>query len=224
MDRKIVQTSDYVTLVGAGPANTGNLDFALTFAPRIVAVDGGTEMLRNCGMRPDAVIGDMDSTPAAALAGMPPGRVHRIVDQHSTDFDKALAAVSAPLIVGVGFLGGRADHQMAALNSLARHDAGPVILLGEDDVVFRVPDYVAIDVDPGTRISLHPLTAARVDGTGLRWPLNDVALAADGLISQSNEATAARVELRCMGALLAFLPRQALGAAVAALTRSRQTT
>ncbi len=224
MGNGIVQTSENVTLVGASPTNTGILDFALTFAPRLIAVDGGTEMARKYGKAPELLLGDMDSVQPATLAEIDPERVLHVLDQDTTDFDKALRLVAAPIILGVGFLGGRVDHQMAALNSLARHRAAPVILLGEEDAIFRVPDHLALDLDPGTRISLHPLMQARVDTKGLRWPVTDAVMSADGFFSQSNEAATRDVVLGAVGDVLAFLPRQALAAVVAAFTRSRQTT
>ena len=219
----IVQTDQAVTFVGAGPVNTELLEIALTFAPFLVAVDGGAEMVRNYGKLPNAVIGDMDSASADALQGIAAQNIHRIADQNTTDFQKALGAVSTPLAVGVGFLGGRADHQMAASNALARHGQ-PVLLLGDHDAVFRVPEHIALELEPGTRISLFPVAQARVDSRGLRWPIIDAAMSATGLISQSNEARDGRVELWAMGGLLAFLPLHAAGAAITALTRSRQMT
>lgn len=224
MGTGIVQTSEFVTLAGAGPVNAEILEDALRLAPFLIGVDGGAQLSRNYGKEPNYVVGDLDSVEPAFLQSFPKDRVIETPDQNYSDIEKALAVVAAPLIVGVGFLGGRADHQMGALYAVAGHRDVPVVLLNEHDVVFRLPGRIRLDVDPGTRISLYPVTEARVDCAGLRWPLKDVAMSATGLISQSNEAAAPQVDLHAMGRVLAFLPRQALAAVVAALTRSRQTT
>jgi thiamine pyrophosphokinase len=47
--------------------------------------------------------------------------VHHLPEQDTTDFEKCLYSVAAPLLLGVGFLGGRADHHLAAMNVLVRY-------------------------------------------------------------------------------------------------------
>lgn len=220
----IVQTQEKVTLIGAGPVNNEILDDALTHAPMLVAVDGGAEMAQNCGKAPKIILGDLDSASNALLARFPRDAVHHIAEQDTTDFQKALAYVDAPLLLGVGFLGGRADHQMAVLNTLGRNPDRPVVLVSEHDVVFALHGDIRLDLEPGTRVSLYPLAQARVDSKGLRWPLNDVAMATNGLVSQSNEVAEGPLQLWSMGGLLVFLPRQALSVVLEAVTRSRQTT
>ena len=50
-----------VTLVGAAPLDADLLRFALNFAPKALAADGGVNHLRALGVDPLAVVGDMDS-------------------------------------------------------------------------------------------------------------------------------------------------------------------
>lgn len=219
----IVQTSDFVTLVGAGPVNAGILEDALKAAPYLIGVDGGAQLARNYGKEPEYVLGDFDSLDADFLKTFPRERLISFDEQETTDFDKALRSVRSPLILGVGFLGARIDHQLAVLNSLARSGA-PCILLGAEDLVFRVRDHTELALDPGMRLSLYPMTETRIRANGLRWPLGDGLLSPGGLISQSNEVSEPKVKLSADGNVLAILPRQALAAASAALTLSRQTT
>ena len=74
------------------------------------------------GTRFRAVIGDMDSLrdpERLRAAGVP---MHpRSPSRTSTDLEKCLYSVEAPLFIGLGFLGGRIDHHLAAMNALVRH-------------------------------------------------------------------------------------------------------
>ena len=59
----------------------------------------------------------MDSISDGRRAGLQ-GVLHRIAEQETTDFDKVLRSVAAPLAIAVGFSGGRLDHELAVLNCL----------------------------------------------------------------------------------------------------------
>lgn len=215
----IVQTSEMVTLVGAGKVNKGILTDSLAIAPFLVAADGGAEMVLNCGKTPKKVIGDFDSIPPHILERIPAADLHKIPEQETTDFDKCLYSINAPLILGVGFLGGRVDHQMASLSSLLRYRDKPCILIGKHDVIFHLPDRVQLDLPIGLRFSLFPLLPVSGRSDGLVWPIDGLTLAPGGRIGTSNEVKAKRVVLEMEGpGLLAILPRQSLGAAVQALS------
>lgn len=218
MDSRIVQTTQNVTLVGAGPVNTGIIEEAFTLAPTLIAVDGGTEIVQKCGKIPDAVLGDLDSVSSATLDTLPTDRVYRLPDQNETDFQKALKAISAPLIVGLGFLGGRLDHQMAVLGHLA-NQTRPLVLVGQDDLVFRVPQTLRLNLPDGMRLSVHPVPSATVTMSGVRWPLQSTAMQFDGFNSQSNEVAGGVTELSAEGRALCFLPTDALRSVVDAFAQ-----
>lgn len=185
----LFRTSGPVTLVGAGPVDPAQLAVALSLAPDAVAADGGGDVTLPAGRSFGAVIGDLDSISDAEgmrARGVP---VHAIADQDSTDLEKCLMAVAAPLVLGLGFLGGRIDHHLAAMNALVRHGARPVILLGGEDLCFICPPILDLALPAGTRVSLFPMRA--VHGTiceGLRWSIEGLALAPDGRIGTSNVA------------------------------------
>lgn len=211
----IVQTSKNVTLVGAGQAGKGILRVALDHAPYLVAADGGAELVLNYGKTPKKVIGDFDSISKAVLARIPVSRQYRIAEQDSTDFEKCLRAIRAPLILGVGFLGRRLDHQLAALSALVRNAASPCVLLGKKDVVFHLHGAMALDLEPGSRLSLFPLRAVRGTSLGLEWPINGLEFAPDGRIGTSNRVLQGPVRLAFDGpGMLVILPRAALGPVV----------
>ena len=81
---------------------------------------GGRARALAAGIVPQAVIGDLDSISEAGRAAIPPGRLHRVAEQETTDFEKALRHIAAPFVLGVGFAGTRIDHLLAALTTLVR--------------------------------------------------------------------------------------------------------
>ena len=69
---------------------------------------------------------------SAARVAVPPERLHPIPEQDSTDFDKCLRHIAAPLVLGVGFLGGRVDHELAAFSTLVTRCDRPALRLETD--------------------------------------------------------------------------------------------
>jgi thiamine pyrophosphokinase len=225
MSDPFVQTLEIVTLVGAGPVNMGDLKEVLTRAPFCVGVDGGTEIVRNYGKVPNFVIGDMDSADALSIEGLDPATVLQVDEQESTDFDKALRNIKAPLVLGLGFVGGRIDHQLAVFSTLVRYPQKRCILIGPEDIVFHLPEHLEIELPEGSRFSIFPLRPGRAVSSGLEWPLDGLFLEAGGMLGTSNMVTKGSVRIRAMQpGLLAILPRQALAAASDAFLRSRQIT
>lgn len=207
-----------MTVLGAGEVTAAVLSQALSIAPLLVAADGGATAALGHGRMPEAVIGDLDSLDPAARAAVPPERIHRSPDQDSTDFDKCLAAIRAPLVLAAGFTGARLDHELAAFSTLVAQAARPVILLGPQDAVFVAPERLDLAVGRGTRLSLFPMGEVTGESEGLRWPIAGLAFAPGGRIGTSNVAVADRVRLSFSHRrMLVFLPRDRLPAAVSAL-------
>lgn len=210
MAESIVSSHFPVTLVGAGILEKEDLTTSLKLAPTLVAADGGAAAVFQAGLEPVAVIGDLDSLSADDKARIPSDRLHKISEQNSTDFEKALRSIQAPVILAAGFLGGRWDHSLAAMSALVAYSVKPCILLGSQEIVFHVSGAMTLPVQAGDRVSLFPL--ARVQGTseGLKWPIDGLTLSPGGRIGTSNEATGpVTVETSAPG-LLAILPRQRL--------------
>ena len=169
-----------VTLVGSGPVPRRGWPQALEIAPEALAADGGGDVALPGGARFRAVIGDMDSLRDPGrlrAAGVP---LHAIAEQDSTDLEKCLCSVEAPLFVGLGFLGGRVDHQLAAMNALTRypgHAGGAARRRATS--AFLCPPALELALPAGTRVSLFPM--ARLRGRvsqGLRWPVDGPGLRA----------------------------------------------
>lgn len=220
MNEVKIQSDTGVTLVGGGEIGPEDISLALRLAPLLVAVDGGASVALDGGHDIHAVVGDFDSLKARDRARIPADRLLRIEEQDSTDFEKALRSSSAPVILGVGFLGARMDHQFAAFNALARFPDKPCILIGETEIVLHVPPVLELELADGDVVSLFPMAAVSGRSQGLKWPIDGLALAPNGRIGTSNRATG-RTKLQMDGpGLLAILPRRALASAFTALAET----
>lgn len=210
-------TEQGVTLVAAGPVGRAALDAALALAPVLVAADGGADRALRLGREPVAVIGDLDSLSAAARARLA-GRLHPLDEQETTDFDKALRSVAAPFVIALGVLGGRVDHELAALATLAAQPERPVVALGARDAVFAAPPRLRLDLAAGDRLSLFPLAPVTGTSQGLYWPIAGLAFAPLTRIGTSNRVTSGPVELTFSGpGMLVALPRARLAAVLRGL-------
>ena len=195
-DDQLLFTSP-ILLFGAAPI-AGSLLSCLDRCQNwpVVAADGGLGTALACGLCPQAVIGDMDS--ANDLDQMPDDiRQIKLSGQDDTDFEKSLDLISAPLIIGIGFLDGRFDHSLATLDALARlpHDR-PVLLVGGDDVVLCLRGDLEITLPLASRFSVWPLGVQHfLHSRGLEWPLDDVTMAFGKRTGTSNRVTGTPVSI-----------------------------
>ena len=219
MNPPIVSSEAPIALIGGGTLWTNDLEEALALSSHLVAADGGVSKAVTAGHVPDAVIGDFDSLPADARARVPADRFHHIAEQDSTDFDKALRSVQAPVYLGVGFMGARIDHQLATLNALVRHHDRPCILIGQQELIFSVPRSFDLALQEGDLVSLFPLSRVSGRSNGLEWPIDGLVLAPDGRVGTSNRA-AGPVSLRLdRTGLVGMVPRHALARLMQSLSR-----
>lgn len=217
MTRPIVSSTVPVTLVGGGATGPLDLGESLALAPRLVAADGGGDVALAAGYRPEAVIGDLDSLSVEGRATLGPA-LHRIAEQETTDFDKALRSIAAPVVIAVGMTGGRFDHDLAALNVLVRQAARRCVLLGSESLVFLAPPEVVLPVCAGETVSLFPMGPCRAESDGLRWPLGGLELTPWGRIATSNVALGSAVIRADAPRLLVILGRARLREVVETLS------
>lgn len=204
-----------VTLLGGADWSHADLDHALDHAPCLVAADGGANAAVAAGRIPRRVIGDMDSIDSATRLQLGQDRLWHVAEQDSTDFAKCLQRIDAPLILGLGFLGGRLDHTLAAFSDLVR-EPRPCILIGARDVVFAAPRCLSLPVKEGTRVSLFPMAPVTGRSRGLEWPIDGIAFAPNGRGGTSNCAKE-KVDLHFDEAgMLVLLPRDCLDIAIGA--------
>ena len=204
-----------ILLIGGAPTSAKTVTKAFAYAESSFALDGGWVNAHNAKVDVDAIIGDLDSVPSEAA-----GTKHvQIDDPNTTDFEKALSIVRAPLLIAVGVLGGRQDHHLATYKAILS-DPRPIILVGDQDLSFIAPPSLTLDVVPGGVCGFWPLVnvAAKVDG--VKWPF-DRTMGIDGFVSSSNKLTTDRLSVTTQGrGLLITLPVENLPTVVRQLPGS----
>ncbi|WP_375687229.1 thiamine diphosphokinase [Pseudooceanicola sp. LIPI14-2-Ac024] len=207
-----------MALLGGAAVSDALTDEVLGLCGPVVAADGGATHALARGIVPDAVIGDMDSLAPGDMARLPAARVHRIAEQDTTDFDKALRHITAPLVIGAGFSGTRADHALAAYTVLLRRAGRRCLLAGEDEVVFLCPPEVALTPAEGSWFSLYPLGPVTGRSEGLEWPIEGIAFAPESRVGTSNRVTGpVRLEVSAPR-MLVIMPRAELAATARSLS------
>ncbi len=219
---QIVNSATKLTLLGGGSVEKSDLMAALDIAPTLIAADGGANQAMDWGISPAVVVGDLDSVdrPQAEALGVP---MVFVDDQNSTDLEKCLDKTNAKTVLGVGFLGGRLDHQVAAMNALAFVKDRSVVLIGEEDVVFRLPPDFTLCLAAGERVSVFPMSEVSATSTGLQWDLDGLPFRPNGQIGCSNAASGGDMRVQTLsGDMLMILPKHLMMDAVTALEISRQ--
>jgi len=183
-------------------------------ADEVLAADGGANHLARIGVRPAAVVGDLDSIRPSVSRWVGEERIVSRPSQDTTDLDKTLAyafdergATAVTVLAGTG---GRLDHAVENLGLLVRWSArGEVDGWDPTARIVPVVDRARLATTPGQVVSLLPLgRCERVWTEGLRWPLVGEALEPAVRTSVSNVATGEAFEVRVAGgALLVFLLR-----------------
>ncbi len=174
-------------------------------ADPLLAADGGANHLARIGLRPKAVIGDLDSV-------SPPTRnwlgeevfVHR-PDQNRTDLDKAVEYAFSELALDrltvLAALGGRIDHDLGNLGLLARLAVGEKLVFSSSEHrTLAVTGELSMEARPGETWSFWTYDPAiRVTIEGVRWPVERTALDAGGRPSISNVALHDTVRVHAEG-------------------------
>ncbi len=179
----------------------------------VIAADGGARPARACGLRVDALIGDMDSIEPGELARLQDGgtRVLRHpVDKDETDLELALkwaAAQGISCLRILGALGGRIDQTLANVALLALPqliDCDAQLIDGAQRAWLTRPGEHQICGAAGDTLSLLPLQgpAQGIVSHGLRWELRDETLWPGPARGISNLLESTAVTLRFTGGLL----------------------
>jgi thiamine pyrophosphokinase len=212
----IVRSRNPIVVVGAGHVSAEDLALVRALGHPVVAADGGALACVAAGILPEAVIGDLDSLGELAAA-IPVERLHRVAEQETTDFDKCLRSIAAPLVLAFGVTGPRLDHTLAVCTTLVQRAEVRAVVVGEADLLFHAPARVALDLPPGSRLSLFPMAEVTGRSEGLRWPIDGIGFAPAGRIGTSNEVTGP-VRLAFDGpGMIVITPRAALERVSAAL-------
>jgi thiamine pyrophosphokinase len=191
-------TAPHVLLVGSAPVSPEDIRRARDGADHLICADGGTDAALAAGLRPDLVLGDMDSITAQGRLELTRQGVRTVTfprekDQTDLDlaFDYALMLQPSRITV-LGALGGeRLDHTLGNILLLAqpRLRAIDVRLVDDRGCAFAVWDQRELDGQKGDYLSLLSLTAevAGIYTQGLKYALHNGTLELGSTRGLSNE-------------------------------------
>jgi thiamine pyrophosphokinase len=181
----------------------------------VVAADGGAERAAHLGLRPDLVVGDMDSLGVAARARLEAAGVPFQVwpaEKDASDLELALQAALArdpAHLVLLGVFGGeRLDHALAGVVLLSLPE-----LIGRDVVcldagrrvrLLRGPSEVVLQGPTGDLVTLLPfgVDALGVRTSDLAYPLHGERLRLGSSRGLSNVRITARARVSLRAGLL----------------------
>ncbi len=178
----------------------------------LVAADSGLAAAEEAALRPDWIVGDMDSLQdRGRLSSYPPERVLVYpVDKDFTDTELALNLLwdkgcDEVWIVGGG--GGRLDHTLA-LRALFDRSPFPNRWITAREDIWLVSASFEKTVDEGSMVSIFPAGNGpwSVESRGLTWPLGGLSWSR-GFFGISNIAKTGSFSLRVRaGRFLVILP------------------
>ena len=180
----------------------------------LVAADSGLIAAEDAGLRPDWVVGDMDSlSDMSRLEKYPPDRVRRFSpDKDFTDTELALALLREEgcdevWIAGGG--GGRMDHLFAIRALFERKESPDRWFPGSEEIrCLKEGKVLGAALPPESLVSVFPLGKGPwgAESTGLKWPLNGLTWDA-GSFGVSNTAVSGSIEICSIrGRFLVFMP------------------
>lgn len=185
----------------------------------LVCADGGSNHARRLGLRPDLIIGDLDSMTDATRAWATDAGIALRAYQHElkqeSDTELALLAAlaaGASRVTLIGALGGRLDHSLANLAILAQSQLATCVVTiwdGATEVRMLWPGRAnQLRGAVGDAVSLIPFggDVANIVTSGLRYPLHDETLYLNRSRGISNELLTAEATISfTAGLLLAVL-------------------
>ena len=193
----------------------------------IICADGGTRHAMALQIKPDLIIGDMDSAEKGQLQELQEAQVSMELfphDKNETDLELAIqraVAMNPAQIVIVAGLGGRLDQTLANIALLTdlrlsplRHGSEQVFDIRLDDGVeeiFVCRDQAQVHGSSGDIVSLVPWGApvSEVQTTNLKWPLHQETLYPDKTRGISNEMLGESAFISIGSGLLLIVHRRA---------------
>ncbi len=182
--------------------------------PLLICADGGANALPPIGLRPDIIIGDLDSIRPRLLekCRREGTRIIRLRRQSDTDLEKALLFLlenGMRDVILFGATGRSIDHTLGNFSILRRFVSRMRIRLVDADwVIEPIRKEIRFPARPGARISLLPFpSAGGITTRGLLYPLRNESLAFGLREGTCNRATAREVRITLKhGAMLLFRP------------------
>jgi thiamine pyrophosphokinase len=174
----------------------------------IVAADSGLDQANRLGLRPDLVIGDMDSVQPASLASAERAGIEikrYPEDKDATDLELAIDAAAAAgfsRATIIGGTGGRMAHTMANTMLLLQERTIELDWLTSRARItaLRSGQEKAYPETDGPLLSVLAIGGpARCHSTGLKWPLDDAPLIPGSTRGISNEIVDSSATVRVSG-------------------------
>jgi thiamine pyrophosphokinase len=156
--------------------------------------------LRRYRVKPDVILGDLDSISAATARYYRNTPTLKYSDQESTDLEKAIRfsiQVGIRSADVIGALGGRIDHTTGSLGCFKRFgDEIDLRFHGGGGVLTRIRKKATLGTRKGETISLIPLDRCTgITTTNLKYPLDNDFLEPGVREGISNEATGTSVTI-----------------------------
>jgi thiamine pyrophosphokinase len=189
----------------------------------IICADGGLAQALRWELRPDLIIGDLDSADPADLDRLAAQGIEIIrhpVEKDETDLELALLAAlerEPEEIIILGGFGKRLDMTLANIFILAsaKFQGGPTLRLMDQHrtVLFlQGPGSLTLEGDPQETVSLLPLggPVRGVTLQGLKYPLKDAVLELGSTRGISNviSESPARIEIQEGGLIVVVSPEK----------------
>ncbi|MCP3898434.1 MAG: thiamine diphosphokinase [Desulfobacteraceae bacterium] len=169
----------------------------ITQADIIICADGGANHLKNMGILPHVIIGDLDSINFQDKSFFKKNNIKFIkhpVDKDATDTELAADYAikeKACDITFIGVSGSRLDHTLANIFLLKKITAKNIKckIIDDNNEIFIVTDKLTVTRTTPSFISIIPLTekAEGVSTTGLKFPLTNDEIKFGTSIGISNE-------------------------------------
>ena len=187
----------------------------------VICADGGYGKALEAGIKPDIVIGDLDSSEDISIPDDIP-LIRLQVEKDVTDTDSCLEYAidqGYSSIFIIGGLGGRCDHSIANIQNIVRYSAynetlgcAPRIIMADKyNYLFALTDdHVQLPAFPGHKLSLLSFTekCEGVSVSGVHYPLKDHTLTSTFPLGVSNEFEDDVVDIEVKkGTLLVIMSR-----------------
>jgi thiamine pyrophosphokinase len=177
-------------------------------AKRIVCCDGSTQSLVLAGLKPDAIVGDMDSL-TDDLAKMFADRLFPDKNQDTNDLTKAVSWCidkGYKNIVIIGATGKREDHTIGNISLLAEYIRElNVIMITDTGILHPLLKSSSIASFKGQQVSIFSIDPeTQVTSVGLRYPLSDTKIK-NWWCATLNESLGDTFSLEFSGRLIVFL-------------------
>jgi thiamine pyrophosphokinase len=156
----------------------------------IISADGAANILYDMGIKPDIIVGDLDSVREDLLQTIP---YIKIEDQGYSDFQKALSYIAAKslapsIICGIG--GGYLDHIINNINIFLETKS---LVISDGMVGLCVEGTNTFVLHQNTKLSIFGIPECIVSSSGLKWELIDSKLTFPGNASLSNRTLSSEV-------------------------------